>query len=159
MVIKVGDKLPNAIVYEKSPKNQLNIADVFIGRRGVLFAVPGAFTPGCRFKHLPGYVKDYNAIKAKGIDIIACVAVNDPFVMDAFGKDGGADGKIRMLADPDCSFTKSIGMDIEMSKAMGGCRSKRYSMLIEDGIVKHINVEPDGFSITCSTSTEILSKI
>lgn len=109
MPIKAGDKLPNVDLFEGSPANKVNASQLFAGKKGVLFAVPGAFTPGCSKTHLPGYVEQADAIKAKGVDVIACVAINDPFVMEAWGKDQGADGKVTMLADTSGAFTKAVG--------------------------------------------------
>jgi 2-Cys peroxiredoxin 5 len=158
MSIQEGDKLPSVEVHESSPGDKVNIADLFAGKKGVLFAVPGAFTPGCSKTHLPGYVQDADAIKAKGIDVVACVAVNDAFVMQAWGESQGAQGKVRMLADPAGEFTKAVGLDVNAA-ALGGLRSKRYSMIIDDGVVKSLNVEPDGFGLTCSLSKPLLEQL
>ncbi len=107
----------------------------------VLFAVPGAFTPTCSSKHLPGFVEKADEFKAKGVDTIACVSVNDAFVMDAWGKSAGIDGKILMLADGSAEFAKKIGMDIDLFARGLGTRSKRYSMIVENGVVTSLNVE------------------
>jgi len=158
--IKPGDKLPTVPVFENSPANQVNLAELFAGvKKGVIFAVPGAFTPGCSKTHLPGYVENAAALKAKGVDLIACVAVNDPFVMDAWGQAHKASGKIRMFADPAGSFTKAVDMELDLSKALGNVRSKRYSLVIENGVVKKVNVEPDGTGLTCSVAPEILKQV
>ncbi|XP_023217763.1 peroxiredoxin-5, mitochondrial-like [Centruroides sculpturatus] len=155
MPLKVGDSLPSIDLMENTPDSKVNIAELFKNKKGILFAVPGAFTPGCSKTHLPGYVQDYDQLKQKGIDVIACVAVNDPFVMEAWGKDQKAEGKIRMLADTTAEFTKAIGMDVDVTDKLGGIRSKRYSMIIEDGKVKQLCLEPDGFGLTCSLSSNI----
>lgn len=150
--------MPNIDVFEGTPKDKVNLSELFAGKKGVLFAIPGAFTPGCSKTHLPGYLESLDQIKGKGVDIVACIAVNDPFVMDAFGKAQGADGKIRMLADSTADFTKTIGMDKDIPP-LGGIRSKRYSMVIDNGVIKAINEEPDGTGLTCSLATNILSQL
>ncbi|CAH1264365.1 PRDX5 [Branchiostoma lanceolatum] len=150
MPIKVGDKLPGIDLYENTPGNKVNVSKLFAGKKGVLFAVPGAFTPGCSKTHLPGYVSKAGDLKAKGVQVVACVSVNDPFVMEAWGKDQKAEGKVRMLADSAADFTKAIGLELDATGLLGNIRSKRYSMLVEDGVVKQLNVEPDGTGLSCS---------
>jgi len=158
--IKAGDKLPSINLYEGNPGNKVNIAELFANvKKGIIFAVPGAFTPGCSKTHLPGFVEKFDAIKAKGVDVIACISVNDPFVMEAWGDAQKATGKIRMLADTNGEFTKAISMEIDLSAALGTVRSKRYSLLVENGVVKKVNVEPDGKGLTCSLAPEILKQI
>ncbi|XP_013778714.1 peroxiredoxin-5, mitochondrial-like [Limulus polyphemus] len=159
MPIKVGDKLPSICLCENNPDNKVDIAKLFAGKRGVLFAVPGAFTPGCSKTHLPGYVEKFEKLKEKGIEIVACVSVNDPFVMEAWGKNHQAENKIRMLADPAAEFTKALEMEVDLTGPLGNIRSKRYSMVIENGIVKHLNVEPDGTGLTCSLADGIISQL
>jgi 2-Cys peroxiredoxin 5 len=158
MTIQVGQRLPAVELHEGTPANKVDIAQLFAGKRGVLFAVPGAFTPGCSKTHLPGYVNDSAKIRAKGVDEIVCVSVNDAFVMSAWGESQGAQGKVRMLADPQGAFAKAVGLDVQAPN-LGGIRSKRYSMLIEDGVVKALNVEPDGFGLTCSLSNTLLDAL
>jgi peroxiredoxin len=146
MSIQVGDRLPETTfmtMTAEGPK-PLTTADVFGGKKVVLFSVPGAFTPTCSQKHLPGYVKDADALKAKGVSTIACLAVNDPFVMDAWSKSQGADGKVLMLADGNLEFTKKIGLELDGSKFGLGTRSQRFSLVAEDGVVKSLNVEAPG---------------
>ncbi|MGD2132972.1 MAG: peroxiredoxin [Maricaulaceae bacterium] len=145
MAIAVGDKLPESALQIIGPNGAepKSTGDVFAGRKVALFAVPGAFTPTCSAKHLPGFVQQADAIKAKGVDDIICVSVNDSFVMDAWGKAQGADGKVTMAADGDGAFAKALGLDMD-TKAFGGVRSKRYSMLINDGVVEKLNVEEGG---------------
>lgn len=146
MAIKVGDKIPEGSVMtmtEEGPK-PLSTDEIFSGKRVVLFAVPGAFTPGCSMKHLPGFLEHLDAIKAKGVDTVACLAVNDAFVMDAWAKDRGVDGKILMLADGGADFTKVLGLDMDASRFGMGTRSKRYSMVVEDGVVTALNVDESG---------------
>jgi peroxiredoxin 5 len=157
-MIQTGDALPSFDLQENTPATKHNTAELFKGKRGVLFAVPGAFTPGCSKTHLPGYVNDSDALRAKGVDLVVCVSVNDAFVMKAWGDAHGAEGKVLMLADPDASFTKALGLDVNAG-ALGGVRSKRYSMIIDDGVVTALNVEPDGFGLTCSLSGGVLGQL
>jgi len=159
MPVKVGDKLPSVTLFEGNPGNKVNPAELFAGKKGVLFAVPGAFTPGCSMTHLPGYVENFSKLQAKGADVVACVAVNDPFVMEAWGKAHGADGKIVMLADPGGAFTKALDMELDLAAVLGNMRSQRYSMVIEDGVIKSLNAEPDGKGLTCSLAPEVLSQL
>jgi peroxiredoxin len=143
MTIKVGDKLPEAtfmVMTSKGPAKK-STGDIFAGKKVALFAVPGAFTPTCQNEHVPGFVARVAELKSKGIDTIACTAVNDVFVMAQFAKATGAEGKIDMLADGNGDFAKSIGLDIDLSPFGLGLRSKRYAMLVEDGVVKVLNVE------------------
>jgi peroxiredoxin len=143
MSIKVGDRLPAAtfrVVTAEGPK-PLSTDDVFKGKKVVLFAVPGAFTPTCHRNHLPGFVTNADAIKAKGVHTIAVTGVNDQFVMDAWKKASGAEGKVEFLADGNGDFAKAIGLSLDASANGLGIRSKRYSMIVEDGVVKVLNVE------------------
>jgi glutaredoxin/glutathione-dependent peroxiredoxin len=143
MPIKVGDRLPNAtfrIMTAEGPK-PVTTDEVFKGKKVVLFAVPGAFTPTCHKNHLPGFVQNAAAIKAKGVDTIAVTGVNDVFVMDAWKKASDADGKVEFLSDGNADFAKAIGMELDASGAGLGTRSKRYCMIVEDGVVKTLNVE------------------
>jgi peroxiredoxin len=144
MTIKVGDAIPDAslITMTAEGPSKLSTADVFSGRKVVLFAVPGAFTPTCHMKHLPGFIAGADEIRARGVDTIACVSVNDVHVMDAWAKSTGAADKILFLADGNGDFTRAIGMDVDNSGAGMGIRSKRYSMIVEDGRVAALNVEP-----------------
>jgi len=158
--IKVGDKLPSVNLYEGNPGKKVNVAELFANvKKGVIFAVPGAFTPGCSKTHLPGYVEKYEAIKAKGVELIVCVSVNDPFVMEAWGEAHKTAGKVRMLADTTGEFTKAVDMELDLKEALGNIRSKRYSLVVENGVVKHVNVEPDGKGLTCSLAPEIMNQI
>jgi peroxiredoxin len=143
MPIKVGDKLPNAtfrVITAEGPK-PLTTDDVFKGKKVVLFAVPGAFTPTCTKNHLPGYITNAAAIKAKGIDTIAVTGVNDQFVMDAWKKASGGEGKVEFLADGNGDFAKAIDLTLDASGNGLGLRSKRYSMVVENGVVKSLNIE------------------
>ncbi|MFG1301019.1 peroxiredoxin [Xanthobacter sp. V3C-3] len=161
MPISVGDKLPNAtfrVTTEDGPVPKTT-DEVFAGKKVVLFAVPGAFTPTCHRNHLPGYVHEADAIKAKGVDAIAVVSVNDPFVMGAWEKASGADGKIVFLSDPDASFAKALDLTIDASAAGLGVRSKRYSMVVEDGVVKSLNIEETPGTAEVSGAKAMLSQL
>ncbi|HEU5274326.1 MAG TPA: peroxiredoxin [Xanthobacteraceae bacterium] len=143
MAIKVGDPLPEAkfrVLTAEGPAWKTS-DEVFKGKKVVLFAVPGAFTPTCHKNHLPGFLKNGDAIKAKGIDTIAVTAVNDPFVMDAWKKASGAEGKIEFLADGNGDFAKALDMTLDGSGNGLGLRSKRYSMVVDNGVVKALNIE------------------
>jgi len=151
MAIKVGDKIPAAklrVMSAEGPK-EISTDEIFKGKKVVLFAVPGAFTPTCSAKHLPGFVQNAAAIKAKGVDTIACLAVNDAFVMGAWGKAQGTDDKVMMLADGNGSFTKELGLEMDGSAVGLGTRSQRYAMVVQDGVVKTLNVEaPRAFEVS-----------
>lgn len=157
MTISVGDRIPAAkfrVMTSDGPVEKTE-ADIFAGKKVVLFAVPGAFTPTCHKNHLPGYVDQAAAIKAKGVDTIAVVAVNDQFVMGAWAKATGAEDKIVFLADGSGEFTKSIGLEMDLMDKGLGIRSKRYAMIVEDGVVKTLNVEDAG-GVTGSGAAAIL---
>ena len=145
-MIKVGDKLPDAtfrVVTSEGPTPRTT-SEVFKGRRVVLVGMPGAFTATCSRNHLPGYVEKAQAIRAKGVDVIVVTAVNDHLVMHAWGKASGGEGKILFLADGNGEFAKAIGLDYDArERGMGGVRSKRYAMLVEDGVVKVLNLETE----------------
>ena len=143
MTINVGDRIPSVTMKQLTSEGvkEFTTDEIFRGKRVVLIAVPGAFTPACSQRHLPGYVDKAADIKAKGVDEIACVAVNDAFVMGAWGRDQKAEGKVRMLADGSGDFTRALGLELDLSKGGLGVRSKRYSMLVDDGVVKSLNVE------------------
>ena len=156
MSISVGDKIPEATFTRMGPEGPAPIttADVFGRKKVVLFSVPGAFTPTCSKKHLPGYVKEADAIKAKGVDTIACMAVNDVFVLDAWAKAAGAGEKVLMLADGNAEFTRKLGLEMDASKYGMGLRSKRFSMIVVDGVVKELNVEAPGeFNVSSAEAT------
>ncbi|AXK83341.1 peroxiredoxin [Pseudolabrys taiwanensis] len=143
MTIKVGDRLPETkfrVMTDQGPAPKTT-DEVFKGKKVALFAVPGAFTPTCSNLHMPSFLNNLDAFKAKGVDTIAVTAVNDPFVMKAWAKATGGDGKIEFLADGSADFAKAIGMDLDASGGGLGIRSKRYSMLVEDGVVKQLNLE------------------
>src|SRR5689334_13667378 len=143
MAIKVGDRVPNGtfmVMASDGPK-PMTTDDLFKGKKVVLFAVPGAFTPTCHRNHLPGFINNASAIKAKGVDTIAVTGVNDVFVMDAWKKSTGAEGKVEFLADGSADFAKAIGLQLDASAGGLGIRSKRYSMVVDDGVVKSLAVE------------------
>ena len=144
MTLKVGDKLPSVtlkIMTAEGPKN-VTTDEVFGGKRAILFALPGAFTPGCSMKHVPGYVQHYETIIKKGVDLIACLSVNDAFVMGAWEKDQKAEGKVMMLADGNGEFTNAVGLAMDGTGFGMGMRSQRYAAIVEDGVVKHLAIEP-----------------
>jgi len=124
-----------------APKHQVDIAQLFKGKKGILFAVPAAFSPGCSNSHLPSYVKEAKALRQAGAEVVVCVSVNDPFVMAAWAEAQGTEGKVTMVADPRASFTKAIGLDMDATAVLGNVRSCRYAMLIEDSVVKAIEVD------------------
>lgn len=143
MTISVGDRLPEAkftVMGPEGPK-PISTAEVFGGKRVALFAVPGAYTPTCHQQHMPGFLTRLDDIKSKGIDTVACTAVNDVFVFDHWAKETGADGKVLMLADGSADFVKKIGLTIDLTEHGLGVRSKRYSMIVDDGVVKSINID------------------
>lgn len=146
MTIKVGDKLPEASLRLKTDSGitEVKTPDFFKGKKAVLFALPGAFTPTCSAKHLPGFVQKAAELKAKGVDTIACLSVNDAFVMDAWGKQQNAGENVVMLADGNADFTKKVGLQMDGSKFGMGERSQRYAMLVDDGVVKQLFVEAPG---------------
>ncbi|MBK9078988.1 MAG: peroxiredoxin [Hyphomicrobium sp.] len=143
MTIKVGDSIPSGkfTVMGADGPAERTTAEVFNGKKVALFAVPGAYTPTCHKTHMPGFVDRVAELKAKGIDTIACTAVNDVFVLDNWSKDTGAAGKIEMLADGSGDFAKALGLEIDLSGFGLGVRSKRYAMLVDNGVVKVLNVE------------------
>ena len=146
MAIKVGDTLPAATFMTSTAEGPAPITtdDIFKGKTVALFAVPGAFTPTCSAKHLPGFKDKASDLAAKGVDQIACVSVNDAFVMGAWGKDQDVGSTVKMLADGNGDFTKALGLELDGSKFGMGPRSQRYSMVVEDGVVKSLNVEEGG---------------
>lgn len=159
MTIQTGDKIPKAtfkIMTADGPRD-LSSDEVFAGKKVVFFAVPGAFTPGCSMTHLPGYVVNADKIKAKGVDTIACMAVNDAFVMGAWGKDQNAE-EILMLADGNGEFTKAIGMEMDGSGFGLGIRCKRFAMIVDNGTVTHLAIEPPG-GIVVSAAEAIMEKL
>ena len=161
MAIKVGDALPNTtfrVMTSEGPKPK-PAEEVFKGRKVVLFAVPGAFTPTCHARHVPSYLEHLDALKAKGVAEVACVAVNDAFVLDAWAKATGADGRLTLLSDGNATFTKAVGMDFDGSGFGLGTRSKRYAMLVDNGVVKALNVEESPGVMEVSGADRILAAL
>ena len=161
MAIKVGDKLPAGTfgIMKKEGPGSISSDELFRGKRVVLFSVPGAFTPTCSKTHLPGFVQNASALKAKGIDTIACLAVNDVFVMDAWGKGAGADDKVLMLADGNATYTKALGLDLDASGFGMGTRGQRFALVAKDGTVEKLMVEPSAGQCTVSGGESILSSL
>lgn len=161
MTISIGNKLPNATLKTRTDDGPTNIttSEIFDGKKVVLFAVPGAFTPTCSMNHLPGYLELNDELRAKGVDTIAVVAVNDVFVMNAWSKANDAEGKVLFLADGNAEFTKAVGLDADLTVAGLGVRSKRYSMLVEDGVVKSLNVEDSPGQAEKSTANAMLEQL
>jgi peroxiredoxin len=133
--------------------------ELFNGKTVVLFGVPGAFTPTCHKSHLPSFVQNQDSLKAKGVDTVACLAVNDVFVMDAWSKASGADGKVLMLADGNAAYTKALGLDLDASGFGMGTRSQRFAMVVKDGVVQKLNVEPSAGQCTISGGQNILESL
>ncbi|MGE3333101.1 MAG: peroxiredoxin [Rhodospirillaceae bacterium] len=155
MAIKQGDKLPAGKFRVMGPDGQKEIStdEIFKGKKVVFFAVPGAYTPTCSKQHLPSYVANYDKIKAQGVDTVACMAVNDAFVMDAWGKSQNVGDKVMMLADGNGEFTKALGLEFDVTKAGLGIRSKRFSMIVNDGVVEKLNVDESGYNLTSAEAT------
>lgn len=152
-MIKQGERLPEATLFEyvEEPAegctvgpNGFSVNEQTAGRRVVIFGLPGAFTPTCSAKHVPGYVEKAEALRAAGIDEVWCVSVNDAFVMGAWGRDQHTSGKVRMIADGSATFTRALGLDQDLSARGMGVRSQRYAMVVDDGVVKTLNVEAPG---------------
>ena len=159
MTIKAGDSLPDVKLKEMGdggPK-EVSIGELTKGKKVVIFAVPGAFTPTCSMKHLPGFVAKAADLQAKGVQEIVCLSVNDAFVMGAWGKDQGAGGKVRMLADGNGEFTKAVGLELDASGFGMGKRSKRYAMIVNDGKVEQVLVDESGLKE--SSAENVLSKL
>jgi peroxiredoxin len=153
MAIKVGERLPEATVTEMIDTerpgctigpNNFSVSELTKGKKIVIFGLPGAFTPTCSAKHVPSYVQNYDKLRAKGVDEIWCVSVNDAFVMGAWGKEQKAGGKVRMMADGSAKLARALGLELDLTERGMGVRSQRYSMLVQDGVVKSLNVEAPG---------------
>jgi peroxiredoxin len=151
-MIKIGDRIPDATLTESTEFGEacpvspspVSVAEATKGKKIVLFGLPGAYTPTCSAKHVPGYVANLDALKSKGVDEVWCVSVNDGYVMAAWGRDEKAIGKVRFLGDGAADFTKKLGLEVDLSKHGMGVRLQRCSMLIEDGVVKQLNIEAPG---------------
>jgi peroxiredoxin len=153
MTIKVGDQLPEGELQEfievetegcSLGPNTFNVRDIAKGKKIAVFGLPGAYTPTCSAKHVPSYLQHYDALKKKGVDEIWCLSVNDPFVMGAWGRDQKATGKVRMLADGSADYTKKLGLELDLTARGMGVRSQRFSMLVDNGVVKSLNIEAPG---------------
>jgi len=154
MTIKIGDKVPDGKLSESAgwddasscpmPPKEVGVAEATKGKKIAIFALPGAYTPTCSAKHVPSYLANLDALKAKGVDEVWCVATNDGFVMGAWGRDQKALGKIRFMGDGSCLWTKALGLELDLTARGMGVRSQRYSMLVEDGTVKQLNIEGPG---------------
>jgi peroxiredoxin len=166
-MIKIGDKVPDASLAEfievegngcSVGPNTFHVKDLTKGKTIAVFGLPGAFTPTCSAKHVPGYLEHFDAFLAKGVDEIWCVSVNDPFVMGAWGRDLGSAGKVRMMADGSAEWTKALGLEMDLTARGMGVRSQRYSMLVEDGTVKSLNLEEPG-KFEVSDATTLLNQL
>jgi peroxiredoxin len=153
MTIKVGDRLPDGQLQEyievetagcSIGPNTFNVQDLVKGRKILVFGLPGAYTPTCSAKHVPGYIRHYEALKSKGVDEIWCLSVNDAFVMGAWGRDQGATGKVRMMADGSADYTKKLGLELDLVSRGMGVRCQRFAMLVVDGVVARLHVEAPG---------------
>ena len=154
MTIKVGDRMPSGTMHTMTDSGPAPVStdELFKGKKVVLFSVPGAFTPTCSAKHLPGFVGNIDKLKAKGVDTVACMAVNDAFVMGAWGKDQNTDGKVTMLADGSADYSRKLGLETDLSGYGMGLRGKRFSLLVDDGVVKAVNVDEGEFKATSAES-------
>lgn len=157
MTIQIGERIPDATLYESTEFGEacpispakLSVAEATKGKRVVIFGLPGAYTPTCSAKHVPGYVEKLSDLKAKGVDEVWCISVNDGFVMAAWGQALGAIGKVRMLGDGSAELAKKLGLELDLGPAGMGTRVKRFSMLVDDGVVKQLNVEaPSKFEVS-----------
>jgi peroxiredoxin len=160
MAVKVGDKVPSVTLRYLTPDGVQAVSsdDFFKGKKVAVFALPGAYTRTCSSKHLPGYVGNSAALKAKGIDTIACLSVNDAFVMNAWGKEHNAGDNVVMLGDGSCEFTEAMGLTVDRREAGMGIRSQRYSMIVDDGRITALNVEPSG-EYGASSAEAMLAKL
>ncbi|MET0535292.1 MAG: peroxiredoxin [Steroidobacter sp.] len=159
-MIKVGDRVPagTLTLITKDGPQKVSAEEFFNGRKVVLFSVPGAFTPTCDAKHLPGFVEKAADIKGKGVDAIACMAVNDAFVMKAWGKAQNTDGKVEMVADGNAEYTKALGLDMDASGHGMGIRGQRFSLVVDNGVVKQVNVEQKG-EFKVSSADHVLTQL
>jgi len=160
-MIKVGDQMPQGafMTMTKDGPKPLTSDELFKGKTVVLFGLPGAFTPTCSAKHVPSYVQNFDKLKAKGVDAIACMSVNDAFVMGAWGKQQSADDKVQMLADGSAEYTKKLGLDLDLSARGMGMRCKRFSLLVKDGKVAQVNVEQNPGELAVSGAETVLGQL
>ncbi len=160
MAVKVGDKAPSVKIKTKNAEGvkEVDTGELFAGKKVVLFALPGAFTPTCSAKHLPGFVQKNADLKTKGVDLVACLSVNDAFVMEAWGKDQNVGDKVVMLADGNGEFTRAMGLEMDGTGFGMGQRSKRYAMVVDNGVVKSLEVEQPG-KFEVSSAEAVLGKL
>jgi peroxiredoxin len=160
MTIKVGDKMPAGtltLVTNDGPQ-KVSAEEFFKGKKVVLFSVPGAFTPTCDAKHLPGFVEKAGDLRAKGVHTVACIAVNDAFVMKAWGKSQNCDGKVQMIADGNAEYTKALGLELDARGFGMGTRGQRFALIVDDGVVKSVNVEEKG-EFRVSSAEHVLGQL
>ncbi len=151
MAMQVGEKIPDVklkVITGEGETKEISTRELFQGKKAVLFAVPGAFTPTCSAKHLPGYVNQLEELRGRGVQLVACLSVNDAFVMEAWAKDKGALGKIVMIADGSANFTRAAGLELDLQGAGLGMRSKRWAAILEDGVVKSLDIDEKGLEST-----------
>lgn len=161
MTIKAGDKMPAGafgIMTAEGP-SKISSDDLFNGKKVVLFSVPGAFTPACSAKHLPGFIQNAGALKAKGVDTIACMSVNDVFVMGAWGKDQNAGDKVTLLADGNADYSKALGLSLDASGFGMGTRGQRFALVVDNGVVKQVHVEAAPSDVKASAAENILANL
>lgn len=161
MTIKVGDKIPSVDLSHMTADGPAGIStdEIFSGKKVVLFAVPGAFTPTCSAKHVPSFLRNALEIKAKGVDTIACLSVNDAFVMGAWANDQDTGDKVLMLADGSGEFTKAVGLELDLTARGMGVRSHRYAMIVEDGVVKSLDVEENPGELDVASGENVLAQL
>lgn len=168
MTIKIGDSLPAGTLFESvgqdaakncpMPPQPVDMAALTAGKKVVIFGLPGAFTPTCSAQHVPGYLKNFDALKAKGVDAVVCMSVNDGFVMGAWGQSQHVGDKIRMLGDGSGAFTKALGLELDLTAKGMGVRCQRFSLLVDNGVVKQVNVEGVG-PANCSFAENMLAQL
>ncbi|MFQ5971941.1 MAG: peroxiredoxin [Alphaproteobacteria bacterium] len=161
MAIEVGTKMPAGTFKEKTAEGIRDVSteELFSGKKVVLFSVPGAFTPTCSLKHLPGYVAHAGRIKAKGVDTIACMAVNDAFVMEAWGADQSVGDNVAMLADGSGEYTRALGLELDLTDRGLGVRGQRFAMVVDDGVLTHLAVEPNPGELNISSAEKVLEAL
>jgi len=161
MAIETGTALPEGRLWtmgEKGPEAR-SVADLFAGRKVLLFAVPGAFTPTCHRNHMPGYVEHAAAIRERGVDAVACLATNDVFVLTQWARESGAEGRIEMLSDGNADYVRSLGLALDASELGLGTRAQRFAMIVDDGVVKALAVEPAPTAVGVASATEMLKSL